>query len=301
MNLVQKIILTVLGLSFWCVILTLIGLALGKFLRLRNTRQHTLRLANQGNVPVVYQLLVETAAQGLGFILRQGKQKLEDIAVPAAQIPVPPEAAQVELSMQVDESSSVDEVPNPKRSGKPLAGFSRSISTGLGHLGRLLPGDAGRFFREQQAALNRVKSVAVRGAQTQSSAQRKLAPPPKISRRRDDPNAEGSSLRLAPSPALLRPVYQAKTPLVHPGETLEVNLLVTSKTRRNLTQRYTYVVRSLTLPQEEFKQVPAVLSKSGVVVFPQLSAWHHQSPVWISLLVALVSLALLGFFLSWLW
>jgi len=301
MDLTQKIILTVLGLSLGCVILALTGLALNRFLRVRNKRQHTLRLTNQGNVPVVYQLQIETAVPGLGFVLRQGKHKLEEMAVPIVDLPLPPEAAQVEPSGQVNDLMPVDEVPNPVRSGKALAGFRRSISNGLGQLGRLLPGEAGRIFREQQAALSRVQSVAGRGAQIQSRARRKLKLPPKGSRKDNGKKGEGGSLRSAPPPVRLRPVYLTKTPLVHPGEALDVNLHITSKTHRAPLERFKYIIRSVTLPQAEFKQAPAALSKSGEVVFPQLSAWRSQLPVWISSLVALLSIIGVVVFLAWLW
>jgi hypothetical protein len=99
----------------------------------------------------------------------------------------------------------------------------------------------------------------------------------------------------------MRPVYSAKTPLVHPGETLEVNLHISSKAHRALIRRFTYVIRSITLPPVESKPVPAALSKSGEVVFPQLSVWRYQLPVWISILVASLSLTLVVVFLAWLW
>ena len=301
MDLVQKIIVTVLAISLGCVILTLIGLTLSKFLRVRNKRQHTLRLINQGNVPVVYQLQIETAVPGLGFVLRQGKHKLEEMAVTAVELPVHPEAAQVEPSGQVEDLRPVDDAPNPVRPGRALGGFKRSISTGLGYLGRLLPGDAGRILREQQAALNRVQSVAGRGVQIQSSARRRLARLSKGSRKDNGKKAVGSSPRPAPPPGLMRPVYSAKTPLVHPGEVLELNLHISSKAHRALIRRFTYVIRSFTLPPVESKPVPAALSKSGEVVFPQLSAWRYQLPVWISILVASLSLTLVVVFLAWLW
>jgi hypothetical protein len=319
MELIQKLLVTGLAVGAWMGAIVLLWLALRRLFRVRRERRHVLRLTNQGNAVGAYQLQVDAAEPGLKFEMRQGKQKLEELPVPQGPLNLADQPAsefEESFAQPAAGMEASDTLPEPDQpaalpaavSGRALSGFGRSISSGLGYLGRLLPGEAGQVFRQQSAALGRVQSVARQGAQMQSIAQRSLGRLPGQSR-----SAPANLQTFAPrpaeplagkqvtQPARMRPVYLAKTLPVQSGESVEITLRIVTHAPNVSHNRYTYVIRSQLLPLAKFAQAPGTLARKGEVIFPALSSWRLQMPVWLSVLVAVASLPVVVLFLAGLW
>jgi hypothetical protein len=159
---------TALVLSGVCVLLIL---AILRRISIKNVREHTIRLSNQGNVASVFQLAIFPLQQQgtdlrrslLGFKFLLNSTPLAEIPadVPAKPVqapkPVEPKKSSKASGSKSNAKAGQDAKKNFEKKGDAVASAAGNAGSLIGMIGSLLPGAAGRAMKEESGKLREVQ------------------------------------------------------------------------------------------------------------------------------------------------
>lgn len=209
-------LLTALGVVAAVVLLVLLTSAQKR----RSVHALPVTLTNEGNISTTYQLRLEEPSGELKWIFKHGRKKLEE-GVLEEVVAVQPKPGQTRKGQNraEDDSKLRQGYDRAQGIGNLFAGFLNTLSL-------LLPGSAGRQTSNVARDIRYTQATAHRIDNLQDSAGRlgqNLSG-------KGTPTQPGGSARSAEQQEVItRKIPYAETPLVEPGESLQLELLLTPK------------------------------------------------------------------------
>lgn len=303
---------------------------LRRTLRIKKDRSHTLRIKNEGNIPSIYYINIESPEPALKFQLFINQIPL--VSAPIAQPQHP--ATAVAAAATGPQYSSAQKVPSQiNTSGALKAGRAASSGLGIvaslmGTLGNLLPGQLGSSLRSNSAAAREAQLNTTRAVQAPVSVQRDVAGLQRqgamlADKTQGKPSATGSTRQQGTTTAahdhnsysrqssgevapevVVHPVragYSARTPEIQPGASQVLTLNIGTKKWQYPEGSFLYTVWSEQVPVEPLNvDIPAV-RKDGTVHFENISGWRYWlSPLASALVISIASLFII-FSLIFIW
>ncbi len=283
------------------------------FMRLKGQCRTSCRLEilNLGNAPGRYQLRATDPANALAFrfaadgvdLQRQAIQVVEDVVDPASLEEARRQRGRGARERGGRGTRGKGKVQQAASSG---LGISRIIADILGAVGTLLPRSMGaplknlsNKLRQQQSVVSRVERAPRQTAGRAKSLARKVTKitPGRVSSRRVEKPAK-TNIPPQPAPATVTHAVVemwAKTPIVEPGESLVVDLLVAPVKLPFQTQRHSLAVISKLIEREDI----APLVEEGAIQI-EVAPWFRESLLGLFILAVLIGAEFLclGLFLA---
>ena len=307
--------LILIGLVSAILIATYVWLLMRLFrlLQPKRDRNHSLKLANQGNVPSIYQLTVESLDSLFSFQLKFKDMPLIEVPEPVIfeelidatngslsdNGHLPDGLTEKQSQKNGSQKKSVD-TGKAMQAGQALAGKAGTVASLLGTFGNLIPGSIGNKLKSQGAAARGIQTKTIRATQAPKSAQRKLDAVKREGGRM------GGGVKVDTGPA--RNQYEASTSTqgpthrstkyqtgkarrtaktgeirvqtieIDPGESIQLSLNIRSLKRRYPEGSYLYTIQSQQIPSVGYDyEIPPITTR-GTVNFKSLPAWRHWFP-----------------------
>lgn len=323
-----RLILIGIGIFILSIVYILLVVGLYRILQVKIARVHKVNLTNQGNVPSVFQLKIESPDPRLLF--RFFYQDVPLIEIPQILTPEPtpvgfpaPSGSRINTGETGESHPSNDTSLNPAQTavkGREIAGKVGMVASLLGTLGNLIPGSLGNQLRSKGASVRGVQTSTLKTVQEPLRTQQKVTALKKDSSRLTGTGThQGTTSNLSPNtegtgqtplttqsglvPETARPdqtvgEYRAQTKEVNPGESLALTLCIDSKVKRISEGSYLYIIHSQQVSLEPANvQIPPVTSR-GTVHFKQVTTWRYWLPTIVCGLVVVLTFLSLSYYLS---
>ena len=318
--LILKILFT--GLSFVLLFVSLSALMVRtqKFLAVKNTREHHIKLSNHGNFTGTFILSVKWVEQRISFKFFMNDIPLVAISGPEYFPPSIPNPAPVGTVSQ-PKAGTNSAMNTALKSGKSVAAKAGWMASLLGTLGALLPGSLGSSLRTQSEVLRETQSMVITTTQSPVNAQRRLDALQQQSGKisggnqtagktengsayRSDPaeassHSGGTRSGLAEDPIPGLQIVQTKP--VEPGEDISVILRIEPVKRHHPEGTFAYTVTSQQFPVEPLEVDPPIVTKTGVLHLPHVEVWRYWLAPAANLLLVFMFLFILFFIFKFIW
>jgi hypothetical protein len=314
-----------------CVLLILLLLRL---IQVKNLREHTILIRNQGNVTSTYQIAVEAREPLLRFKLLMNGTPL--VELPADIPPAPSKGEKTVLGKQKPGAKAAPAQGSgagqqAERAGKAAAQTAGNAAGLFGALGSMIPGSAGSALKEQGANMRSVQTKTMdaveapedakrRAEAIQKSGQRLGLNTPSGARREtvdqaafaepdtgNGHHSPTSGFILNPDPRSLRAVsipglaYCVQSPELAPGEGLALTLQISPHRRRFSEGSYPYMLISQQIPVEPLNREASPVSKQALVHLQPVETWRYILRYLASATVVTAALIAFGFIFTLIW
>jgi hypothetical protein len=323
-----RLILIGIGIIILSSVYILLVVGLYRILLVKNTRNHKINLSNQGNVPSVFQLKIESPDPRLLF--KFFYQDVPLIEIPQISTPEPAPVGYTAPSGSRINTGESGESPPPTGSkldtaqtaakGREIAGKVGMVASLMGTLGNLIPGSLGNQLRSKGASVRGVQTSTLKTVQEPLRTQQKVTALKKDTSRltgagtrqgttfNGSPNTEGPirtplTTQSGLVPETARPggavnEYRAQTKDVNPGESVSFTLQIDSKGKRIPEGSYLYIIHSQQVSLEPASvQIPPVTSR-GTVHFKPVSTWRYWLPIIVCGTVVVLTFLSLSYYLT---
>jgi hypothetical protein len=331
LQLVIKFALTAGALLALGAVCALLIFLLMKLISVKNQRDHSIRVTNQGNVRSTYQLSVESREALLKFKLLTSK------GAPLVELPtyVPQAAAPAH-------AQKAEKAPRPKggkkQSAAPKGGTpatkqladggkaaTSSVGTAaslLGAVGGFLPGSAGAALKEQggnlrnaqtkanetmrapEDARRRAEAVQKDGSRLAGQKQAGRQPGREIEDVDETAPATGAvraNVPPAQAPGPARVGYWVETAEVGPGESIQLTLRIAPKRNQFREGSFPYTFISQQVPVHKLNKEATPVTKAGVVHLKPVAAWRYALRIIFSAAIIVTALLSIVFIVPFIW
>jgi hypothetical protein len=299
-----KIGLTGVSVLVVCAVCWLVILGVLRLIRVKNQREHSIQITNQGNVPSTYHLSTASRENWLNF-------RIFSNGVPLVELPT--QAPPVSARRQARSASRQPGFPNTQavgaqaqnlmESGKAASSTAGTAASLLGTIGSILPGSAGKALKEQSAAVRNVQVKTSHAIHAPEEAKTKMSAIQKDSSRLGikgpgsgaAPRKDAQSVGMQPpapaafagSPPVQAAIpsrfgYWVETSEVRPGESLRLTLQITPKSRNFKEGSYAYTLTSQQMAVQNVNKEAVPITRSAVVYLKPVAVWRY----WLRLLIS---------------
>jgi hypothetical protein len=275
-----------------------------RFVSVKRAADHRLFLKNLGNVPSVYQLSAESPDARLKFRFHYQKIPLAEVLLEKpveTRVKAPSSAKRTAAGQQGGSA-----VRQAEQSGRAVAQKSGMVASFLSAFGSLLPGQAGKAFKEQGAAARQISTTTTQTIGAKNQAERQVkAVTQGASRLGVRPGVEKTGQQTTsqdiPVETIMSVFSVAQTAMVSPGQSLQLNLHISSPRKRIPGGSYLYTITSQQVPLEKVDVAIAPVTQQGTVYFPVVNTWRYLFPVFLYIAVTVAALAALLYLLALIW
>jgi len=320
-------------LAFCLVCILLIYLVLN-LISVKNLRQHTIRVTNQGNVRSKYHLSIESRESLLKFRL------LMSNGTPLVELPSqPPQAAHPVQPPSLDKGSKAQNRNKPSgaskgnsqtqqlaESGKAVSSSAGAAASLLGAVGSILPGSAGKALKEQGGNLRNVQTKASQTMRAPEEAKRKADAiqrdagrlgmkkqagnrPVSSSDYEEEPvdeklakNSPGkANIQKSEPAAPVRTGYWVETAEVGPGENIMLTLRIHPRNNQFTEGSFPYTFISQQVPVQKLNKDATPVTHAGIVHLKPVAFWRHALRIFSSAALILITLGAIAVAVPIIW
>jgi hypothetical protein len=291
----------ILGTAIICLLLFSL---VHRFISVKRAADHRLFLKNLGNVPSVYQLSAESPDSRLKFRFLFQKIPLAEVLLEKSVEKSANAPSSAKRSLAGNTAGAAAQ--HAEQTGRAVAQKSGMVASFLSAIGSLLPGDAGKAFKQQGAAARQVatKTTQTMGAKNQADRQVKavtqgasrLGVKPVVNK-----IGQQSASQHPPVEITVSVFAVAQTAMVPPGQSLPLNLHISSPRKRIPGGSYLYTITSQQVPLEKVDVDIPPVTQQGTVYFPVVSMWRYFFSVFLYVVVTVAALAALVYLLALIW
>lgn len=278
---------------------------LWRVLRVKAERSHAVVLENKGNCRNIYYLEVKSPEPSLRFSLLYGGSPLAAVYLPTEM----DAHAEASFSQEIPGTASQASASSLSGGAETVMKTGQSASAGAGRfasvleqLGQLLPGSLGSKLKQQSGRVRSVQVKTNRVARQPQKIRRQVTGFKQLKAGNQGFAAQRSGLPSEQAGADgAEETYFVQTPVVEAGQSLHLELKVSSRRRGYKAGTYPYSFEALPMPVD----FPDIASKpylqNGTVIFKHVEAWRFLLPVLMILVVSLLSVAAMLFLYRFIW
>jgi hypothetical protein len=337
-NIIAEIILTALLVLVLGGGSILLAVWLGRALKVKADREHTLKLKNRGNCRSQYQLSIKDTRPELTFTVLSNNVPLATVVedVEKEEFEVTPEyvaesaTAQPVVSKKTEKLKDAVKPGDALKTGQSVAAKSGILASLLGTLGSILPGKLGASLKAQAGTARNVQANTAKAVQAPQAVQRKadalgqasgklgVKTPEKAGQSQSGNNIPQSNFEQG-SPSALTQQQQhvgvvrqsikqlqerymyVQTAALDPGKSMQLTLRIGTNQKRYPSGSLNYTIQSQQVPLDTSLGSADPVEQNGVVHFEPIGEWRYWLPATSSSLVILGALFGIFYGLSLIW
>ena len=263
-------------------------------MHIKNERQHSIRLSNQGNVPSRYLLTVDSTEPGL--IINVNVNNMPQAEIRSKEIEIKPGNKLEGNPIDLDSNTMVQ---STLKSAKLAGGLSQGMVAFLGFLGRVLPGGAGKIFYDKSGEIRRLQARVGQVDYIKKKAQQNL----KVVQKNKNINGKDKTefVKADVSKADTVTAVEVQTEPIGPGESIDMILSLIFSDRENPSGSFPYRIISQQIPLVSLDRIPDPVSYPGSVVFQHINPRAKRLPSLLRILVLLTALFVFATLLFLIW
>jgi len=314
-DLTLNLLYSAIGTLVICLAGSVLALLLWRVLRIKADRNHAMVLENKGNCQSLYYLEVKSPEPALRFSLLYNGLPLAAVYLPVESDDPADVQDNQKTSGQVDSTrnssvpavaAGVDSATKTSQAASAKTGMFASL---LEQIGEILPGELGSKLKQQSSTVRRVQVKANRVARAPQKIRRKVSGFHQLNsgKKGSKPgqlSPSGQKLDAMPgrsNSAKPEETYFVQTPVIGPGQSLNLSLKIGSRGRRYLQGTFPYSIEALPMSADFPEVEPRPYTQNGSVHFNRVESWRYFLPVVTYIAIFLIAAAGIVFLYRFIW